>query len=142
MENIQKPLSYLSFAVHGEQQSTSQTSSATMFTPPRQGTSQEKKYVGKMWSTPQEMLPSQNTHSTLRRINRSPIGSCGEERGDPEPMSRNNVPDSTGCNNSEVSPASSPLVRGSVSQSYDQDSGTHGISSFAMGTERSTYQVG
>ena len=88
------------------------------------------------------MSPSRHAHDTLRQINFSPIGSCGEERGDPEQKSRKNVPDSTGCNNSEVSPASSPLVRGSVSQSRDQDSRTHDISSFAMGTEGSTYEVG
>ena len=49
--------------------------------------------------------------------------------------SRRNVPFSTGCNDSEVNPASSPLVQGSVSQSQDQDSGARDDSSFFLGTE-------
>ena len=52
------------------------------------------------------------------------------------------MPDSTGCNDSEVNPASSPLVRGSVSQSQDQDSGARDDSSFSLGAEGSTYEVG
>ena len=43
---------------------------------------------------------------------------------------------------STVNPASSPLVRGSVSQSQDQDSGARDDSSLSLGTEGSTYGVG
>ena len=47
--------------------------------------------------------------------------------------SKRNVPDSTGCDGSEVNAASSPLDRGPVNQSQDQDSQACDDSSISFG---------
>ena len=73
--------------------------------------------------SPKEKSRRNAPDSTCR--NESEVNTSGPPDGDPPPKKKNwrNVPDSTGCNDSEVNHASSPLVRGSVSQSQDQDSG-------------------
>jgi len=109
---------------------------------------QETLTVGFRWKIPSgyghhvlEHFNVSDPFSTAKSDNNPPEPHVGADSPSPKKKSRGNMQDSTGCNDSEGNTASSPLARGPVKQSQDQDSQACSIASSSFGTDGSAHEV-